>query len=149
MKIARIIKKLGSRQTLYHVDPPLRQAYKRDPDTIEGGEDCLRRLRPIQKVLAAGEPLHGRGFDFAKDLEVIIERIWIEPVAEYDYVILSHSVPDYDEDQTYIFGSDETGESHDSFELEGSRRGYIDHDSLLEELGYEIYEGEPPEEVDR
>jgi hypothetical protein len=55
----------------------------------------------------------------------------------YNYVVVS-SATVYGEDETYIFGADENGEVIDWIELSGSQRGVYNHETVLNNAGYEV-----------
>jgi hypothetical protein len=55
----------------------------------------------------------------------------------YNYVVVS-SATVYGEDETYIFGADENGEVIDWIELSGSQRGVYNHETALNNAGYEV-----------
>jgi hypothetical protein len=55
----------------------------------------------------------------------------------YNYVVVS-SATVYGEDETYIFGADENGEVIDWIELSGSQRGVYNHETVLNNAGYEL-----------
>jgi hypothetical protein len=55
----------------------------------------------------------------------------------YNYVVVS-SATVYGEDETYIFGSDENGHVIDWIELSGSQRGVYNHETVLNNAGYEL-----------
>lgn len=40
--------------------------------------------------------------------------------------------------ETYIFGSDNEGNPRDMIELEGSKKGTLDHIEVLDDIGYEV-----------
>ena len=55
----------------------------------------------------------------------------------YNYVVVS-SATVYGEDETYIFGADENGEVLDWGELRGSTCGVYNHETALNNAGYEV-----------
>ena len=55
----------------------------------------------------------------------------------YNYVVVS-SANVLEEDETYIFGSDENGVVIDWIELSGSQRGVYNHETVLNNAGYEV-----------
>lgn len=55
----------------------------------------------------------------------------------YDYVVVS-SVTMSGEDETYIFGADENGHVVEWIELSGSQRGVYNHETVLNNAGYEL-----------
>jgi hypothetical protein len=55
----------------------------------------------------------------------------------YNYVVVS-SATILGEDETYIFGADENGEVIDWIELSGSQRGVYNHETVLNNAGYEV-----------
>ena len=55
----------------------------------------------------------------------------------YNYVVVS-SATVFGEDETFIFGSDENGEVLDWGELRGSTCGVYNHETALNNAGYEV-----------
>ena len=55
----------------------------------------------------------------------------------YNYVVVS-SANVFEEDETYIFGADENGVVINWIELSGSQRGVYDHETVLNNAGYEV-----------
>ena len=63
-----------------------------------------------------------------------------KPLEElYDYVIVS-AINNNFGIETYIFPANELGEITDWGELDGSQKGIVNPDRVLEDLGYEIVE---------
>ena len=67
-----------------------------------------------------------------------------EPLVGYEYVVVS-AAKDYRDDtynnmigETFIFGSDETGQVKSFLELPGSYKGGLDHQKALNDAGYDI-----------
>ena len=55
-----------------------------------------------------------------------------------DYIVASAAFVMFSGPETYLFKADENGKVTDWGELEGSRRGTLDIDSVMIEAGYEI-----------
>ena len=64
-----------------------------------------------------------------------------DAVQSHAYVWVSQAAP-LGEWETYIFPCDSDGAVTDWFELDGSRKGNIDPDDLMRELGYKVI-GQP------
>jgi hypothetical protein len=60
----------------------------------------------------------------------------------FQYVVVSAAEVMYSGPETYIFGSDESGEILSFSELEGSFQGALDHEQALRNAGYEVFSGE-------
>jgi hypothetical protein len=56
---------------------------------------------------------------------------------EYEWVVSSAASP-LGEPEVYLFPADKAGEISDWGELPGSKRGTLDHDEPLEDLGYAV-----------
>mgnify|MGYP003388807107 CR=1 FL=1 len=63
------------------------------------------------------------------------------PLEGHTYVWVSQAAP-LGNWETYIFPANETGEVTDWGELDGSRKGNVDPDDLMRELGYHVI-GQP------
>ena len=66
-----------------------------------------------------------------------------EPHVGYEYVVVSaakDSLDAYSKEvaETFIFGSDKTGEIKSFLELPGSYQGGLDHQKALNDAGYDI-----------
>lgn len=60
-----------------------------------------------------------------------------EPLKDFEYVVVS-AVDNQWATETYIFGSSENGRVSDWFELPGSSRGVYNHETALNNAGYEV-----------
>ena len=70
-----------------------------------------------------------------------------DPLMGYEYVVVSAAKDARDGHnqiigETFIFGSDETGNVRSFLELPGSYRGGLDHQKALNDAGYDINFGE-------
>ena len=63
---------------------------------------------------------------------------WDRDKTPVDYVIVSGAYFPYSGPETYIFPANEEGGIIDWTELDGSFRGYIDHEVALENAGYSV-----------
>ena len=66
-----------------------------------------------------------------------------DPLMGYEYVVVSAAKDARDSHdqvvgETFIFGSDETGQVKSFLELPGSYRGGLDHQKALNDAGYDI-----------
>ena len=65
---------------------------------------------------------------------------WNDEVSVHEYVVVSGAYAFMYGPETYIFPANEDGEVTDWGELEGSFKGYIDHNEALERAGYTVAE---------
>ena len=63
---------------------------------------------------------------------------WDDDGPTYEYVVVSAAVAMFTGAETYIFGSNETGEVVSWSELDGSYRGGMSHSAALAQAGYDI-----------
>jgi len=70
-----------------------------------------------------------------------------DPLMGYEYVVVSAAKDHRDNynnviGETFIFGSDETGQIKSFLELPGSYKGGLDHQKALNDAGYDINFGD-------
>lgn len=63
-----------------------------------------------------------------------------EDAPQYEYVVVSAADVSFSGPETYIFGSDKTGEIVSWSELDGSFKGDLDHGQALRNAGYVVKE---------
>lgn len=61
-----------------------------------------------------------------------------EPLEFYEYIVASAIEPLNEDVETYLFGCNPNGEIFNWIELSGSTRGVYNHETALNNAGYEV-----------